>query len=547
MNKKFLFLMVCFMRLLFANAQKTDLVFSSEKLPELKYVSKLKILKNGNTASIELNKDDQVVCNFYNTDKKKINSVQILLEQNFVAKMRAVMEINKDLMVMVVSYTKARTPTLYRFIFDGNTGQLKKQEAISKLPNLGATAAVAITAGNNPVSDFMIEKDPLSDYYAVISFDAFTEDMSKRMEIAHYSPTHEKINSAYYVSPDNAVKYTFAVSMYVNTDKSVIVNSYVANNAKPKPEESAAYYLSQLKKGSPTFTHKNIAQTKLYIIPDSKFIYNPVTQKLKIVFTVNKKEETDKRNELNNDLFYLNVQTLNPETMELGKPYIITKEIAKEYYKKKYGTDVKVPYLVVQNYIIDQKGDELLLLEETAVSIPPSPNISDKMQFCTSLRGITLTGMTPEGSEKYGKFVPYLHDHISPAVTFLYMNPTKGQFEYPRLGEFNGTYIGLISGKEANYMLINNIPANIDKADDVAPVYYTIKAVDPNLTTCLYTIGSNGEIQKEYLFGKPTEGNSKCALLHTADYNPEAGLYATQVIEKVNGEKKISIVWINLK
>jgi hypothetical protein len=234
--------------------------------------------------------------------------------------------------------------------------------------------------------------------------------------------------------------------------------------------------------------------------------------------------------------------------MVMGQEYKITMETIKPYFIKKGFKDDEIPHYMIHNYIVDQQGDELVLAEKTTLSIPDNVNSSSnsKSYYAANLSNPAYISIGPDGKERYGKVIPYMHSHIGTSVTYLRMNAAKGHFEWP-VGEFDGTYMGLIAGKSANYILMNNIPANIDKTEDEDPVFYSVKNIDPRLTTCLYTIDFNGATQKEYLFGKPTTENVVSALLHTSDYDAETGLYVTQVIEKVNGEKQVRILWTHLK
>jgi hypothetical protein len=280
MKKIFVIFLISLLSLLSVNAQREDLTYSAEKFPISKGLTKMKILKNGNTACIELSKDKLLICVLYDINKKLVGEVKVPLDGSFnLTRLRAVMEINNDFMVMLLSYSKGVTPTLNRYCFDGATGKLKNQEIISTIPSMSSIASNGIMCGNNPMSDFFIEKDPTSDYYAVVSFDAFAKETDMRIEVTHYSPTHEKINSAYFASPDNTLKYTFAKSIYVNANQSVIVSSYVTDNPKPKTDDVAYWYLSQLKKDNTVFVHKKVIETKYFFIPDSKFIYSPVNKK----------------------------------------------------------------------------------------------------------------------------------------------------------------------------------------------------------------------------------------------------------------------------
>jgi|GEM_PF-2277693 hypothetical protein len=546
MNKVFLIIVLCSLNILSANAQKADLVFSSEKFLQKKGTSKLKILKNGNTACIEMNTDDVLICRLFDTNKKKVNEVKIELGDkldNF--RLRAVLEINKDLVVMFVSYPK-KTPQLTRLIFDGTTGQLKSKEIILEMSTLSFMGDYAIKHDNIPIANFIVEKDPLSDYYAIVLFNPFADESNKRIEVVHYSPVHEVINRGYFLAPDNTMQETYIGDLFVNADKSIVVSTYAQKISKIKSSDEGFFYISQLKKGASIFTHKSFVKTNQYLDPACELVFNKISGNVNAIAKVYLYD--GKNSGSIQDGYSFTVQSFNPVTMEFGSTYKINLDKLKAYYAANINPTSEVQYNgLMQNFIITPNGNSICLTEYTRLAANSNPGTTViRAEYLTMLNGVGLTTLTPEGNVLNAKIIPYQHEHCGPETSSLYMNVKKGSLEFSYSDEFDGTCIELIPAQKNNYLLLNNTPGNFEKAENVKPAFYSIKSNTPNLTTCLYTIDVNGVTQKDYLFGKPTEGNIKCALLNTADYDPETGLYVTQVVEKINGEKKVSIVWFNL-
>lgn len=531
MKKIFLILILCSLNIFALQAQKPNIVFSIDKTPQKNGIAKLKILKNGNTASIEIVEEIGLVYKLYDTNKKKISeSNTALRDDKFkMNRLRAVFEINGDIMVMM-SFYKKTTPTLIRYLFDGSTGQLKSEVEILQLPEITGNDKYSISVYPSP--DFLIEKDPITDFYAVGLCDIYSKDANRIIKIVHYSPKHEKINDSYLTFQDVKFKMIMLGSIYVNAGESVIITSYFSNSINRRSNDNGYYYISQLNIGSTIFNTKEIALTapcESFMDIDCKLVYNKVKGNIKVVTKI--------ADNLNWESYKYIIQTVNSKTIELSEKFQFSMQKASTYYAEKISSGNNYEG-VIQSYLVDQNGNNLFLTQPF--------NVIEEQMTLTDI-GITYT--TPQGTELFGQIIPYSNTYINKIKSNIYMNASKGYFSQVYLDEYRGVFVSTVAGINKNYILLNNTPVLFERSEKERDAY--LKPVwmnTPMLTSFLYTIGPNGEITKEYLFGKPvTEKEAKYGLFHTADYNPETGMYATQVVEFLNGKKVVSIAWIALK
>lgn len=526
MKNIFLIIILCSLNIFTIQAQKPNIVFSADKTPQKDQVAKLRLLKNGNTASIELIQDIGIVCKLYDTNKKKISEVTTPLTDKINrSRLRCVYEINNDIMVMIHVYAKD-IPKLYRYLYDGTSGKLISETLILERPAIAPMAT----------SDFRITKDSGSDFYAVILEDRSAKEIGKVIEVVHYSSKHEIINRSYLAAPDSKFKILYACDVYVHAGESVVLATYACNTTK-KYKEEATYYLSQLKAGTTAFTSKILAQTKSSEETEDdancRLVYDTKNKQLKAIISIQDGIEGHCR---------FVRQSIDPKTLEFSKLTQVTINKATDYYKKNISEGKEYIGTDLQYYIVDQKSNDFFLAQRASTFVTQSS--SSILMF-----DIAITCSTPDGQEVYGRALPYSNSHFGKGEVMNYMDAPRGQFLYPNADEFYGTYVELIAGKENNYMLLNDIPEKFDRPENATSVGLNLAGMNhDDLTACIFTFNSEGKMTKDYLFGKPTSAtDAKYALFQTGDYNAETGMYVTQVVERVNGKKVLSIAWINLK
>ena len=487
---------------------------------------KIKLLKNGNTANVGLEINAGFFCTLYDVNKKKIAHTVVPLEEPNprLYLIKSLFETNNEIVVFLQNHDKVSV-TLVRVIFDASTGAFKKKELIRKMPyDIKKFYSGPEVYLDKP--EYYVQFDLNSEYYAVVYFDSFSKDINKTIEVIHYSPTHEVLSTLFVSKPEEEFSNVSFVNMYINGANSVILYTYFYN----KKEKKACFYLSELKAGGSISKYKRAVESSHYVLGEGNFMYDNVAKKLKLITTVLDMESKD---------YYTMIQTLNLETLTLTEQFIFYSEKTNSKYKV---VDPKANYRgVVQNVCIDAKGDLVVLSEMITI-------YTTEVSRFIEAQEIGVAGYTSTGKEKYGELVHYSHRQFLKVNSLLYTNVSSGQYKYAVLDEYDATYLGLVPGKKNTYLLLNNTPERSDVAQDKWPGFRTLlNASKEHFTSYIYTLNDAGIVSKEYIFGKPTvvEETQYC-LFQTADFNPETGMYAVVVIDRVKGKRTSRVLWMNL-
>lgn len=167
-------LLACFCSLLLPaalHAQSPEVVRSKPFDEPEGGASRLLLLKNGNTLFFHFTRKKGIEVVAYGS-----NHQESPMERNRVkswkqkkmnnASLKGLFELNGQAVVFLMQIV-GRKPCLYRFIFDGTTGKLLKEELIADLPRIGMGAGYSVAFGGVSIPDFFVRKDPDSEYYAV--------------------------------------------------------------------------------------------------------------------------------------------------------------------------------------------------------------------------------------------------------------------------------------------------------------------------------------------------------------------------------------------
>jgi len=551
MKKIFLFLImsvaICLSNL---QAQKSNMIFS-EKTPESEdnVGSKICLLKNGNTIFLQFTKDKGIYRVLYDANKKKITEgklpFKLLGDIMKGYNIAGIFEVNNDLMIMFGGFSN-RAPTLYRLLLDGTTGLVKKEEAILEMTPLPTGAGYAIEFKDIPLPSFAVEKDPVSDYYAVVALNTFASETNKRIQVAHFSPLHVQLSKAYFISPDSRFKFSDFTDIFVYGENAVILSTYVYNTKSNKNDkDDFVFYLSKLSKNATTFVNTTLPY--IIEIPDAEceFTYDATSKNVNAV--IKTYDGIDKKSR--SFVYSFIVQPFNPGSMALGKMYKYSLEKANAYYTSK--VNIGKPYTgMIQNIITDQSGNNLLLNEmPTTYDVTTSNSTYTTSETInTLLENIAVTSVSQDGKENYSVIIPYNHFILNGSSSFNYIDNKKGRFKCAISDKYYGACVDLVAGQKNNYVLLNNTVKNVERPESDKSIDGNIKGGSGWITAVLYTISSNGTLTKQFLFDKPAAENIiKYCLFQTADFNSSTGTYAVLVSEKIKGKKMNSIVWFNLE
>lgn len=171
-----------------ATAQQTDdLKFTKSnpfKEPEMG-ASRLLLMKNGNTLFFQFTGAKGVNVTVYDQQHQSAGVLNNRISSWKPKKMKhtdlkALFEVNGNAVVFLEQLIE-RHPTLYRLIFDGETGRLLREEMLAENRQLPASAKHDRGYGTFQSAQFIVRQDPASAYYAVAVCNA--ESSAKKGQI----------------------------------------------------------------------------------------------------------------------------------------------------------------------------------------------------------------------------------------------------------------------------------------------------------------------------------------------------------------------------
>lgn len=509
----------------------------SATFDEPKGWTKILQLKNGNTCLIELTKKDGINATLFDQSRNASASGKLALtlveDKTKQTSIPGIFDIGGDAVIFFQQY-KDYVPQLIRIVIDGSTGKVKSEEKIAELNKLTAANGYAFMYGDVEMPGFFVEKDPESDFYAVIRYNTFAPETKDRIEILHYDGTHKLINKGNYVAPNNRYKYTKYLTTYVHKDDYVLVGAY-AFNTKSSGGESARFYVAQLSKGKTAFVQKELTYKEFYKGARCRFIYNKHKETVCMVLIT---DVTLKDAGREYDIVFQNV---NPKTLLLEKPYKADFSAINDAYKSELGKKKDFSGMV-QGTSIDKSGNLVVLFQQTTLKMGNGAGVVG-----TTLGDGALMTLSPEGKVISSALYPariYSSGNHPAFNSDDIRNGVRKWGSYDDPGLANEQYFNpdLISTENGTYLLFNNTKKNMELPENKEPKL--LKAI--SLATAVKYTYMGHTIKKEYLLAEPVdEKDNQFCNFSCSDYSAATGKYATIVTDPKT--KQSSVIWFILK
>lgn len=512
----------------------------SEAFEEFKGWTKLVQLRNNNTGLIEITNKEGANFTLFNPQRKKISSGKLpftkIQDKMALFQIEGVYDIAGDFVAFIIGTEEGnkKKPVFYRVIIDGTTGKLKSEEVIGTLDEMSMGAAYGMVFGDTDVPTFIIEKDPESDYYAVIKYNTITAETKDRIEVAHYGPDHKVLNKAKYNTPTDKYKFTKYLSAYVHGSDYVLIGTSAFNTKKSGGEE-VRYYVAQLNKGKTTFVQKELQYTEYTKSAKAYFIYNKPKDLLNMILLLPIPKSNQKM-QINHNI--------NPTSLAIDKPYSPNLTSVNSYYKTKMERKDDFGGMIHGTFI-DKNGNVTYLYQETVYKLGSAPMGMPAPVEATFFGDIALITMSPEGKEisssVFGCNIYRSGDHDP----FCYNSARKGRKVNTGFSPTaqNDWYYGIdfISTENGSYLFFNNTIDNMERPENkqsgrVAGISGT--------NGVMYTY-KGGKITKEFMFGTP-ENKKEAKFINpgASDYNATTKTYATVLTDPKL--KQSTVVWRKL-
>lgn len=506
----------------------------SESFTEFDGWTKLVQLRNNNTGLMEVTKKEGINFTLFNPERKKITSGKLPLkkigDKLGIIQVEGVYDISGDYVAFVYGggEENKRVPVLYRVIIDGATGKLKSEEVIEELPQVSMGDAYGMYFGDTDLPSFIVEKDPESDYYAVIKYNSIAPETKDRILVTHYGPDHKVLNKLNYNTPTDKYKYTKFLSAYVHGGDYVLIGTCAFNTKKSGGDE-IRYYVAQLNTGKTTFLQKELQYTEYTKNAKCYFVSNKPKDMVTMVLLI-------KNTQIN--------QNINPTSMALEKPYPSDWAKINELYKTQMSNKKDFAGMI-QGSFVDQKGNVTFVYQQMT-KVTKSTTIGMPAQIIATIYGdVALLTMSPEGKEVASVVFPCNIYRKGDHDPFSYNNSIKGRrvnTGFTPIAD-NDWYYGMdfISTENASYLFFNNRLDNMEKPDTQEADRITGISGTHGVK---YTY-KDGKITKDFMFGKPaSKKEAKFINPGSSDYNSANKTYATILTDPET--KQSTIMWTKI-
>jgi len=501
--------------------------------------AKILQMKNGNTFYIHITPKDGINIRVYdaNHKEKAVKTISPAYESlDKKDDVRGIFEMNNDVVVFVNRDDDGdKLPRLHRMIFDGTSGNLKKQQIIS----IGKYTWRNRPFTTDPIIFFNIRKDPDSDNYALVNYDETEKDNTKRIEIVHYGSDHNEISRKFCFLADakEAVSY-FKDMIVLGSEKvCVLVDFYWKGERKQAGQSKTMMAISEKGKTLVDFIEMKIPNN---LRGRWMTRYNTVSKKI-LCFLIAQTSSSIDRTGYGTLLFLTDPVAKSvaplPDLKHSEKLHKGFKEIIdeKDFYEG-----------LPQNIVVNDDGSFTVLNEEMTMITSSNGN-------GTNLGTLAVSTYDINGNLKSDYLIPKSHWVQSFNQLQPFYLAEREMAAQPLLKGNQYKSFVFINGTKNNYVLFNDTERNNDIVhakkgarfgSDTKSKLVRVMGMTGDCDAFMYKLTGDDVLPKrEYLFGEMEKGHA-LALLTISDYKKKNNIYATLMLDKSNTRTKmVSVVW----
>ncbi len=531
----------------------------SFKEPESGWL-KLLQLKNGNTILLHLGFKRNATVKIFDPRHELIAETRLKLDAGRNGNLKkavveAVHEIDGNMVVFIQNYPR-KTPTLYRFVIDGQSGKLLKEEVVGKLSALHMGSAFALGFGHADMPDFLVKKDPNSDHYAVAMFNSFESDRNKRVELVLYNGKHQQVSRAYYKCPDNTFKYMVPLDMLVDKNMGVYAVARAYNTRSQGGTTDKTVIATLPNNASEVQTHI-LKGTGNKPITQARLLHDATPGKLALLTVTN-----------NSYVYNTNLRLIDTDSFKTEKNLALKFSKPKQQYnsvfpkkKNKSFQGIPVDFYTNSNNTYTIVWEEIFTAVKETHRVGVGSNASSVSSYRrvpaatsdelgskrpaggrTGLGSVAVSLFDTTGAEKEGYFVPKDYRIYGTMLPSMYHNDRKDKAALLYQGN-QYKYFHYLHKEDSGYLLFNDVAENLDLIKKGKLQGITgISASDAYIAKL-----ESGAQTRSMAFGAAASKKMhQFALFAVSDYNTASNTLATVKMEKKGGATKARVVWMKL-
>jgi hypothetical protein len=474
----------------------------------------------------------------YGKDRKLAATQEITSDLWEIKKMQysllaGLYEINSEVVLFLVQMD-GRVPTLYRVRFNGATGAKVADEEMGALPKIKLFNMS--TESNN----IFVEKDPVSDCYAVIYFNGYASDKDERIRVEHYDGHHKLLSKAFYDSPNEDFRYLRYIGCVVDGPNRLYIGTYGARKLNGK---EGMVYVSRLKAGAAAFENKPLKFSEDFKDTKSIMAYNHsnnTIQMLALSFARGRVIAFG-GNAQGEGRYMSFMSYIDPESLDLKSVKPLAGRAINDYAHRVLNTDLNYTGLP-QDMVINKDNTTTILseMQMQEMTIDQNGNIVSSLTY---LGPIGVNELDADGNEKAGCAM-LKNQAAGGLIDPLYISARRnGRWQYVVGAATHNAYMSYdyVNTDKGRYIIFNESNKNIDRDEDKRRRV----VVNVNkLNTLCYSLGG-ATVSKFFLFGEPADDSkSNSCQISTSDFDKNSGTYATVMIERDGRDRNAKLVWV---
>ena len=202
-------------------------------------------------------------------------------------------------------------------------------------------------------------------------------------------------------------------------------------------------------------------------------------------------------------------------------------------YKKIFGPKSEYRAVPLDLYV-NEDGTYTLVFEEITV-------LSSQNMVQTQLGSTGVTILDRDAREIHNYIIPKTQSLKNVRYYPMYMGARPESPETLYLGNQYKSF-AYVNSATKKYIFFNDLAENIElvKKGKIT----TVSSIS-DTEAFSFTL-SNGQVDRQYMFGQPEKKCHAFGMFSVSDYNPASGAYVTLKLDNCKG-KKVQMIWTNLK
>lgn len=513
--------------------------------------NKLIQLSNGHTFFFHFTRKQGIAVKVYGADRQMMATATVTSKDWDAGKMNqaqveGLYEINGQ-PVLFFHQVVSRVPRLFRIRFNAHTGAVEEEQLIAEMAPYPTGAAWAIAYGFEQRKDFIVEKDPDSDHYAVTCFNTFMEKTDSKIEVIHFTVNQGKHEIASRASYDlQGFKYHRFIGMTVDGANNVFVCVYGYNSRSKGGSGDSRIIVSRMKAGEQTFVHKQLEFSDDFKQTTAIMQYNRGTNLIQLLTLTYLDTKSKLLSNKRTNYYQILLSLIDPETLFILSSRPVVAEKVMEFAQRNF-EDIKGFSGLPQQMLINRDFSTTILLED--INVHKVYNTNGQLVSAKTILGdIGVVALDNRGIEEDGYALNKLQAASGEMEAMYLSKKSKGLWSF-RSGGFSGMhnnaflsfdYIDAVAGR---FVLFNDYPEN--DGMDGKKKRKIVTTISTTNTIC-YTL-NNGFVKKEYLFGVPAKNESRFCYVEASHFLKEKNTYATLMISRKGKAKEAFVAWVQFE